>query len=228
MNADDREAMLARIRGSLRVAYLPGEQPSIPTRAVTPTETDVETLAEAFTREAQAVGGEVYRPATQAEAVLLILQLIREVGGENVLAWAESELPVPEIGEALQQAGVRSTLVNLSVDPAVRRTQMEELDRPLVGLTGALAGLADTGSLALLSAPTRPRAASLLPLVHIALLPLNRLYPTMVAFLAAHPGLTRDSSNLVFITGPSRTADIEMVITRGVHGPKRLCVVLTP
>ena len=227
MNAD-REAMLSHIRQSLRAAFLPGEQPSIPPRAVTPTETDVETLAEAFTREVQAVGGEAHRPATQAEAVSLILQLIREVDGESVLAWAKSELPLPGIGEALRQAGIKSTLVNLSVDPATRRTQMVELDRPLVGLTGALAGLADTGSLALLSAPTRPRAASLLPLVHIALLPLNRLYPTMAAFLAIHPELTRDSSNLVFITGPSRTADIEMVITRGVHGPKRLCAVLTP
>jgi L-lactate dehydrogenase complex protein LldG len=76
----------------------------------------------------------------------------------------------------------------------------------------------------------RSRAASLLPETHIALLPSDRLYPTMAAFFAAHSpqALIGQASNLVFITGPSRTADIEMIITRGVHGPKRLCVVLVP
>ena len=78
--------------------------------------------------------------------------------------------------------------------------------------------------------PHRARAASLLPETHIALLPIDRLYPSMSAFFAAHAAqnLTTNASNLVFITGPSRTADIEMIITRGVHGPKRLCIVLLP
>ena len=73
----------------------------------------------------------------------------------------------------------------------------------------------------------RARAASLLPETHIVLLSADRLYPTMAAFFAAHAAqeLTTAASNLVFITGPSRTADIERVLTIDVHGPERLIVL---
>jgi L-lactate dehydrogenase complex protein LldG len=50
----------------------------------------------------------------------------------------------------------------------------------------------------------------------------------MAAFFAAHPDAVRESSNLVLITGPSRTGDIELTLTVGVHGPKTVHVVLVP
>ena len=83
-----------------------------------------------------------------------------------------------------------------------------------------------TGALVLLSGPGRARSASLLPPVHIALLPANRLYADMASFWAAHPDATRHSSNLVFVAGPSRSADIEMKLALGVHGPGQLHIVL--
>jgi L-lactate dehydrogenase complex protein LldG len=114
----------------------------------------------------------------------------------------------------------------LPVEPAARAARLAELDRAAVGITGALAGLADTGSVALASGPGRGRIVSLLPPVHIALLPAAKLYPSMAAFLADHPGLTRQASSLIFVTGPSRTADIEQVLTLGVHGPREIHVLL--
>ena len=66
---------------------------------------------------------------------------------------------------------------------------------------------------------------SLLPPVHVALVPVDRLHATLGALLAAEPDLLRTSANVVFVTGPSRTADIEMTLTRGVHGPRIVHVV---
>jgi L-lactate dehydrogenase complex protein LldG len=225
-----RDAMLARIQASLRSGLFPGASPSIPPRSIAAPPTDFTVLVESFTRELSAVGGDAYSPATQAEALGLLMGLLREHGGDELLAWPDAELSLPGVDEALQHVGLRRIQVSIARDAATRTEQVAELDRPQVGLTGALAGLADTGTLALLSGTTRARVASLLPPVHVALLPVRALFPTMAAFFAAYAPatLTQNASNLVFIAGPSRTADIEMVITRGVHGPKALHVVLVP
>jgi L-lactate dehydrogenase complex protein LldG len=97
-----------------------------------------------------------------------------------------------------------------------------------VGITAAAYGMADTGTLVVCSGPTGGRVESLLPPVHIALLPASRLVAGLPEVLAA---LGRDrqfdrSSAVTFITGPSRTADIELTLTIGVHGPKQLFIVL--
>ena len=105
----------------------------------------------------------------------------------------------------------------------VRLTALESLQ---VGLTGAIAGIAESGTFAVVSGSGRSRLASLLPPVHIAVLRAERLYPSLDAFFAAHPDVADDGSNLVLITGPSRTADIEMTLTRGVHGPGEVHIVL--
>jgi L-lactate dehydrogenase complex protein LldG len=117
---------------------------------------------------------------------------------------------------------------HLAVEAAERKARLSDLDGILVGLTGAQGGLADTGSLALVSGPGRGRLASLLPPVHIALLPMRQLYPSLPAFLAANPTAATAGSNLVFITGPSRTADIELTLSMGVHGPKEIHAIIFP
>ena len=92
-------------------------------------------------------------------------------------------------------------------------------------MTGAFALLADTGSLVLTSGKGRPRLASLLPPVHVALVRRDQLVPSLGALFTSHPRLAAEAANLVVITGPSRTADIEMTLTRGVHGPRSVHVV---
>jgi L-lactate dehydrogenase complex protein LldG len=231
----EKEAMLNRIRASLETAMLPAASyelparpPSLDSSAGVPA--DPESLRAAFITEVQSLSAQVYSPDDQAEAIGLLLRIVQANETEAALAWDEEHLPVPGVWEALTTHGVQILDATLPAagDKAARAARLAEFDRATVGVTGALAGLANTGSLALSSGPGRGRLASLLPPVHIALLPVASLYPDMAAFLAAHPGTVRQASNLVFISGPSRTADIEQVLTLGVHGPRDLHVVLIP
>jgi L-lactate dehydrogenase complex protein LldG len=94
-----------------------------------------------------------------------------------------------------------------------------------LGVTSAIAVVAATGSVVVSSATAGGRAVSLLPRVHLCVVPAERLVATPADLLRArtHP----PPSNLVFITGPSRTGDIEQVMTLGVHGPTAVHVIVT-
>ena len=105
-------------------------------------------------------------------------------------------------------------------------------DRPargddLVGVTGCYCAIAETGTLMLLSGADTPAATSLLPETHIALVETARIVPFMEdawRLLRAERGLLPRAVN--FVSGPSRTADIEQTVTMGAHGPYRVHIVL--
>jgi L-lactate dehydrogenase complex protein LldG len=88
----------------------------------------------------------------------------------------------------------------------------------------ALFGLADTGSVVLAASPDEPRGASLLPPVWVAELRVADILPGLPE-LFAEVG-TELPSSLAIVTGPSRSADIEQILTLGVHGPGEVHVVL--
>jgi L-lactate dehydrogenase complex protein LldG len=94
------------------------------------------------------------------------------------------------------------------------------------GVSRALYGLADTGSVVLAASPDEPRARSLLPAVHVSLLPEDRILAGLdELFEAVGDDLP---SALAIVTGPSRSADIEQRLAVGVHGPGEVHVVLIP
>jgi L-lactate dehydrogenase complex protein LldG len=106
----------------------------------------------------------------------------------------------------------------------IHRGKAPEL--PDAGLSEALYGLADTGSVVLAASPAEPRANSLLPDVHVTLLREDRILPGLDELFAA---LGADlPSALAIVTGPSRSADIEQKLAVGVHGPREVHVVLLP
>jgi L-lactate dehydrogenase complex protein LldG len=94
------------------------------------------------------------------------------------------------------------------------------------GVSTALYGLADTGSVVLAAGPDEPRANSLLPDTHITLLAEDRILPGLAELFAA-VGADLPSA-LAIVTGPSRSADIEQKLAVGVHGPREVDVVLLP
>lgn len=95
-----------------------------------------------------------------------------------------------------------------------------------VGITRAQAGIAETGTLVLDSSVERNRLVSLVPPVHIAILNASQIYATLDETLAALQSSGELSPAITFITGPSRTADIELTLTVGVHGPQELYVIV--
>jgi L-lactate dehydrogenase complex protein LldG len=99
----------------------------------------------------------------------------------------------------------------------------------LVSLTGAFAAVAETGTLVLTSGPHGPTTLNFLPDTHIVVIQAEKIvgpYEDAVAQLRAAYGAGQMPRTVNFITGPSRTADIEQTIQLGAHGPRRLHILL--
>jgi L-lactate dehydrogenase complex protein LldG len=94
------------------------------------------------------------------------------------------------------------------------------------GITSADYALAATGSLVMLSSPEEARLVSLLPPVHVAVVPRARILTGLDELFTLVPRPGAATSSMVLITGPSRTADIEQILVRGVHGPGEIHVVV--
>ncbi len=169
----------------------------------------------AFTAAATAAGADVVDGRGQGALV----DLARRLGGDGVRTAVTSRDPeVPPVAEALAQAGI-------DVD---RRPGADVAAGVDLGVTGAAHGLALTGSLVVDSRRAGTRLASLLPPVHLAVLDRVRILPDLGALLRGLGDRAEAlPSNLVCITGHSRSADIELELTPGVHGPRRLVIVLT-
>jgi len=115
-----------------------------------------------------------------------------------------------------------------SIEQFAHDADREQLLRSNAGLSTAQCAIAETGTLVLVAKDERHRLATLLPDLHIALVPASRLVATLGDGFAqlASDGTSPDSPTITFVTGPSRTADIELELVVGVHGPKALHVVI--
>jgi L-lactate dehydrogenase complex protein LldG len=137
--------------------------------------------------------------------------LVREQEIRRATAW---ETPY------LRQLGVTEILNSLGVELVSPNANKHDMALCDLGVTEADYLLPETGTLVLRSSAMQPRAVSLLPRVHLAIVRPEMLRPDMHQVFAE----AGNSHYLLFITGPSRTADIELTVTLGVHGPKNLYV----
>ena len=120
----------------------------------------------------------------------------------------------------LKRLGVTEILNSLGVELVSLHASKHEMALCDLGITEADYLLPETGTLVLTSSADKPRAVSLLPRIHLAIVRPDMLRADMHQVFAE----AKDQHYLVFITGPSRTADIELTVTLGVHGPKNLYV----
>jgi L-lactate dehydrogenase complex protein LldG len=215
----NRERFLAAVRASTTTAALP-TPPAATTGSPDLPEVD---LVDTFCARLGLTGGHAHRCGAD-EAASRVLELLTEHHATAVLAW--DELPVPGLTGLLQESGVEMLPSSLPGGRDERAAHIGGYLGLAAGLTGADAGLAESGSVVLSHGPGRPRLASLAPEVHIALLPASRMVRSLAHLLAADPGLVTQTANLVVITGPSRTADIEQRLTIGVHGPRHIHVIV--
>jgi L-lactate dehydrogenase complex protein LldG len=224
----DQRTMLGRISAYLRRG--PGDTthgaPATPPAALAEAAADPAALLARFSGEWQALAGHLHHAATAADAARIVADLCRARGTTTVLGWSEAAIGVEGLERALAAEGVAVDGGDVPHEPAARAARLESLASIGVGLTGADALLAESGSVVVRSGPGRSRLASLLPPLHVTVVRSPRVFLSLEHLLAADPALAGAGSNLVAISGPSRTADIEMTLTRGVHGPGEVHVIM--
>ena len=189
---------------------------------------DDEDLLERFTAELERLNGEVFVVDDDLAACKKVVELLQAHEAETVLAWDFQYIPVENLEKDLQAAGINITFPD--IHNADRAELLEELEAVPVGLTGADAAAATTGSLIVSTAPGKGRIPTVLPRAHIAVITQDQIVPRLEDWIAQQraDGLMHLQSvaNLCLITGPSRTADIEKNLVLGMHGPEQLQVII--
>jgi L-lactate dehydrogenase complex protein LldG len=213
--SSSREKILANIRSGLQGALLPEAAPEKPELEFP----NMDGTLSFFVAELEKLSCEVHQTNTHQEAMEIVIQLFRDRHWKKTLIWQSLLDRTPYLKQSLENAEIE----------IVPEGDLDDLARIPVGITDVGAAIADTGTLVLQNLIGQPSFVSLLPDIHIAVVDSQNLYPNLPAYLDSihNPKETLSASNnLVFITGPSRTGDIELSLTLGVHGPRELIVII--
>ncbi|HEV3333973.1 MAG TPA: lactate utilization protein [Bryobacteraceae bacterium] len=171
-----------------------------------------ETRISSLLARVDALAGRGLRAPTREKAGEMVRMAL---GNRSAIA---SNAPILEECGITRLPGVRSGITD--------REQLRELCASAeVGITSADYALADTGTLVMLSSPREARMISLLPPAHIAVIPGECILSGLDELFSILPNSAEITSSMVLITGPSRTADIEQILVRGVHGPGEIMVL---
>ena len=179
-------------------------------------------LVEQYIAEATKVNTKVSQARSEEEVKTFLIKLAEEKEAKLFSIWENDYFKKIGLKKLLREKSLKTVT-------AKSKNRMAKAD---IGITGADFVIADTGTLVLLTDGKKPRSVSLLPPVHIAIVKrdcfvfdIGKLFAILKRSLDADQEIT---SCMTFITGPSRTADIELSLTLGVHGPKELYVLIVP
>ena len=173
---------------------------------------DTTSLLEFFKSEAEKLSAQVTICTSEKEAQKTLFKIIGNK--QQVNCWSSENLPIKNLCETLKDNGIEIT----------------QQESARFGITGVSAALAATGSIVLRSGKGRQRTASLLPEVHLALIKKGQIFADFESWIkdCRHKGIEDflNPSNIVVISGPSRTADISMELVLGMHGPKEQHLII--
>lgn len=176
----------------------------------------VQPMYERFKGMAEAVGAEVHRFAKKADLCRFVISFLQAEGiadnAENLALWADNTFIDKSEKEQLESVSGLKFNITRELASSAR-----------FGISQINWAVSDTGTLVQNSSDIEQRLVSSLSSIHIAIVPTDNILPDMPTLLSKiHPA---EAGYIAMITGPSRTADIERVLTIGVHGPKRLIIL---
>lgn len=221
-----RESFFARVREATRAgrAYRVHLQPVSPEVGYVGAAGD---LCVKMAAEVNEVGGKAFLVPDHASARELLARLLEESAAISALCWKHEVLGRLGLDQLLGSRGVTQHNYDTlsALDYPAQRAAMLACD---IGISSADCAIAETGTLLVCSRPGQERVASLLPPTHVAIIERRQIVPDLLdAFhLLQERGLENLSSNVTLITGPSKTGDIELQLTTGVHGPKHWRVII--
>ena len=203
-----REHILRKVRAARRTGPEVKSWPFPPQRAE---------MADQFSRALKAAQGEVFIAESLEDAWSTLASVLRNLKANRVVYNAEP----PFDGTILAGIYPQCEWTKVGENTELTRQACETAD---VGLTGAMFGLAETGTVGIAGGRSTSRLVSLLPEVHLVLLDQALLVPDLIAWEQIRP--KQLPAQLVLVSGPSKTADIEQTLVVGAHGPKRMMVIL--
>ncbi len=177
-------------------------------------------LIEVFTTELEKLGSKVIRVPDWASLPAAVTPWFKEYRVKSAMTGEEPRL------EPLRKYLVKKAGVEMHTYSRTLEEQKEEIFSMDCGITTSRGGIADTGSVIMVPSAAEPRLLSLAVPVHLVVVESAALFPTLGAFLDTGEFQADTPSNLVLVSGASRTADIELTLTVGVHGPKVFLVAL--
>ena len=226
-NESARESILQSIRQHLeasrsfdqRESELAHVQSSPPLAPVEPIDVERVSLVDVFKNSLEAVDGHCILVQSEQEVVQALTETIRRLQQTKLLARRIAISDAPDVERLIR-------VTDLEVDELEIAPSASEVFRFDVGISQAQAGIAETGTLLLDSSRERHRLVSLVPPVHIAIINASQIVETLGEALAMLRREHKVSPIVTLVTGPSRTADIELTLAIGVHGPQELFVIV--
>jgi L-lactate dehydrogenase complex protein LldG len=218
MSEQARNRIFARLKSAAGAAEAPVVQPETLTQIEYSHQEKIEklkTLMEAMRTEVHIT--------TEQDWLNLLEDILRKRKIKDLLYGPQSI-----IGEALQQKWQNTAdglpkLVPYDVEIEKIKKHVFQVE---AGITSTMGGIADTGALILWSSKEEPRLMSLVPPIHIAILRADKIYNSLLEVMQKENWSANMPTNAFLISGPSKTADIELVLAFGVHGPKELVVLV--